>query len=176
MAASESRSPSSIFMSRICAPPSTCWREMDTASSNLPLRISLLKRAEPVTFARSPTLTKLESARNSSASSPLRIVLVLGGSLRRGAMPLTASEIALVCSGVEPQQLPTMLVRLYSANSRRLAAMCAAVSSYSPNSFGSPAFGWQEIKLGAAPEIAVRKGLIWSLPSEQLMPTLSNGT
>ena len=59
----------------------------------------------------------------------------------RGARPAAASAIARVCSGPEPQQLPTMFAKPLSTNSRRFAAMWDADSSYSPNSLGSPAFG-----------------------------------
>ena len=141
MAASESSIPSSMFTSSICAPSSTCCLATDTASSYLSERISRLKRAEPVTLARSPTLTKLESALISRTSNPLRTVFGFSEGLRRGLIPATASAIALVCSGLEPQQLPTMLARPFSAKSLRLAAMWDADSSYSPNSLGSPAFG-----------------------------------
>ena len=141
MAASESSRPSSMLTSSIWAPSSTCWRATATASSYLPRRIRRLNRAEPVTFARSPTLTKLASSRISSASMPLRSVLAPGSGRRLGRTPETASAMACVCSGLDPQQLPTMLVRPLRANSPRLAAMWDADSSYSPNSLGRPALG-----------------------------------
>ena len=59
-----------MFTSRICAPPSTCWRATSSASSYCPARMSFAKRGEPVTFVRSPTFTKLESGRSTSGSRP----------------------------------------------------------------------------------------------------------
>ena len=61
IAASESSSPSSIFTSMICAPPSTCCRATLRASSYSPARISLENFGDPVTLVRSPMLTKLRS-------------------------------------------------------------------------------------------------------------------
>ena len=58
IAASESSMPSSILMSIICAPFSTCWRATSSASSKRSSTISFLNLAEPVTFVRSPILMK----------------------------------------------------------------------------------------------------------------------
>ncbi len=72
MAASESSIPSSIFTSMICAPPSTCWRATDKAASKSPLSMSLENLGDPVTFVRSPILTKRLSSVTVTASSPLK--------------------------------------------------------------------------------------------------------
>ena len=53
----------------------------------------------------------------------------------------TAAAIARMWSGVVPQQPPTMFRKPASTKSDVTLAMCSGVSSYSPNSFGSPAFG-----------------------------------
>ena len=70
MASTPSRSASSIFTSRICAPFSTCWRATLKASSNFFSRINRANFLEPVTFVRSPTFTKLVSGLTTSGSSP----------------------------------------------------------------------------------------------------------
>ena len=44
-------------------------------------------------------------------------------------------------SGVVPQQPPTMFTKPLVAYSRTRSAVSQAVSSYSPNAFGNPAFG-----------------------------------
>ncbi len=59
----------------------------------------------------------------------------------RGGRPATASAMCAMCSGVVPQQPPRMLTKPLLANSRTSAAVSQAVSSYSPNAFGRPAFG-----------------------------------
>ena len=76
------------------------------------LLISLRKRAEPVTLVRSPIIWKLESGRISSGSSPLKRVTGRSRCAAAGiaaAHPPTASAMARMCSGVVPQQPPTML-------------------------------------------------------------------
>ena len=74
MACTESSRPSSMFTSRICAPPSTCCRATSSASAYCPARTSFANLGEPVTFVRSPTLTKLESGRITNGSRPERRV------------------------------------------------------------------------------------------------------
>ncbi len=51
--------------------------------------------------------------------------------------------------------------------------MSSGCSSCSPNSFGSPAFGWQETYVGATRASCSRNGRISVAPSEQLTPTIS---
>ena len=70
IACTESRSPSSMFTSRICAPPSTCCRATASASAYCPASTSFANLGEPVTFVRSPTLTKFESGRMTKGSRP----------------------------------------------------------------------------------------------------------
>ena len=62
IAASESMRPSSIFTSMICAPAATWSRATASAAVKSPAVISLRNFAEPVTFVRSPMLTKGMSA------------------------------------------------------------------------------------------------------------------
>ena len=70
IAATPSSMPSSMQTSRMFAPLSTCWRATATASSYLSSLISRRNAAEPVTFVRSPTITKLVSGVIVSGSRP----------------------------------------------------------------------------------------------------------
>ena len=74
IASLESNMPSSMFTSIIWAPPSTCCRATAKALSRSPLRINFENAGEPVTFVRSPILTKLVSGRMVKGSRPLRRV------------------------------------------------------------------------------------------------------
>ena len=88
------------------------------------------KRAEPVTFVRSPIITKPVSGPISNGSSPLqrgRRAQLRDGSRRRG--PCTRRGDRRVCSGVEPQQLPAMFRKPASANSRSSELVTSGVSS-----------------------------------------------
>ena len=141
IAASESSRPSSMLTSMICAPLSTCWRATSSASAYLPSRISFAKRADPVTFVRSPTFTKFVSGPMFAGSRPAsRSIGAISGTVR-GRTPCNACASAAMCAGVVPQQPPTMLSRPLPAHSAMCAAIVSGVSSYSPNALGSPAFG-----------------------------------
>jgi len=147
MARLPSSMASSMLTSMSCAPPSTWLRATSRASSYFSSRIRRLKRAEPVTLVRSPTLTKSESGPMLKASRPDR--RVRGGSSRRGrrgGRSATASAMARMCSGVVPQQPPTMLIQPASAHWRMCPAMNSGLSSYSPNSLGRPALGCTEVR------------------------------
>ena len=54
-----------------------------------------------------------------------------------------------MCAGVVPQHPPTIFSQPFSANSNNSRPMYSGVSRDAPNSFGSPAFGWQLTKQGA---------------------------
>src|SRR5438270_796101 len=75
MAASESSRSASMFTSSRFAPPRTCSSATSTAPAKSPDSMSRLKRAEPVTFVRSPMTTKLVSGPISNGSMPLNRVL-----------------------------------------------------------------------------------------------------
>ena len=141
IAFSESSIPSSMFTSMICAPPNTCWRATERASSYCPARTSFENFGEPVTLVRSPTLMKLVSGRRTRASRPLKreYASTLGGT--RGGRLRTASAMAWTWSGVVPQQPPTMLTKPLSANSRRRPAVIFGVSGKAPKPSGRPALG-----------------------------------
>ena len=108
MASFDSNIPSSILMSIIWAPFSTCCLATSSAASKLPSMTRRLKAAEPVTLVRSPTLTKSDSGPIVIGSSPAKrhffsmIAGILGGQF------WTASTIALICAGEVPQQPPIM--------------------------------------------------------------------
>ena len=70
MAALLSSMASSMLMSMICAPFSTCWRATASASSNWPFKIMRAKALEPVTLVRSPTLTNNVPAPMETGSRP----------------------------------------------------------------------------------------------------------
>ena len=144
MAALPSSIPSSILISTTCAPSSTCARQISSASSYSSLRIKRLNLADPVTFARSPTLTNNDASPILKASKPesRHSSGIFGICL--GAKPLAASAIALMCSGVEPQQPPKIFTSPDVAHSLTCLLIVSASRSYSPNSLGRPAFGWAE--------------------------------
>ncbi len=86
--------------------------------------------ALPVTFWRSPMVTKPVSLRIANGSKPLnvgtrssKLGTVRGGSSR------TDSRIAAVCSGVVPQHPPTMFTSPACANSASSELVTSGVSS-----------------------------------------------
>src|SRR5215203_4222763 len=78
----------------------------------------------------------------------------------------------LMWAGVVPQHPPTRLTRPLSANSPRMPAMYSGFSSYCPNSFGSPAFGWVLTSVGAVRESSWTYWRSALAPRAQLRPTL----
>ena len=70
MAYSPSNIPSSILISIICAPPSTCWRAISNASSYFSSFINRRNFREPVTLVRSPTFTNTLSGVMIRGSNP----------------------------------------------------------------------------------------------------------
>ena len=70
MAYSPSSIPSSILISMICAPPSTCSLAMLNASSYFSSLINRRNFLEPVTLVLSPTLTKTLSGVMIKGSNP----------------------------------------------------------------------------------------------------------
>ncbi len=79
--------------------------------------------------------------------------------------------MALICDGVVPQHPPTRFTRPASANSFIISAMASGDSSYSPNSFGNPAFGYTKTGISAIVESSSSQGRICSAPKAQLSPT-----
>ena len=129
IAASESSRSASMFTSRRFAPPRTWSSATSSAPWKSSASIRLRKRAEPVTFVRSPTMTKFVSPVKENGSSPLKRVTARCSGTRRVGMPLTAAAIAFVCSGVVPQQPPTTLTSPLSANSRSSELVVSGPSS-----------------------------------------------
>ena len=108
-----------MFTSRAFAPLRTCSSATPTASSRSPDSTSERKRAEPVTFVRSPIITKPVSGPISNGSRPLHRVAGACAGTRRVGIPSTAAAIWRMCSGVVPQQPPTTFTSPSSANARR---------------------------------------------------------
>src|SRR5690606_16083993 len=87
MQAAESNMASSMLMSMICAPFSTCCRATCSASSYFSSRISRKNILLPVTLVRSPTFTNSVSASILSGSRPdSRVLTGISGTVR-GATP-----------------------------------------------------------------------------------------
>ncbi len=170
MAALPSSMPSSILISTTCAPSSTCVRQISSASSYSSLRIRRLNLAEPVILARSPIFTNKDSLPMLKASKPDNRHSSGIFGIFLGAKPSMASAIALMCSGVEPQQPPKILTKPDSAHSPTCLLIVLAPKSYSPNSFGSPAFGCAETKQSATRDISATYWRNKSGPSAQLSP------
>ena len=70
MASFPSIKPSSILMSMIWAPPSTCSLAISMASSKASSLMSRRNFFDPATLVRSPTLTKLDSFEMIKGSRP----------------------------------------------------------------------------------------------------------
>jgi len=143
MLACESSMASSMLMSMICAPFSTCWRATASASSNFSSRIRRANILLPVTLVRSPTLTNRVCSSTFSASRPdSRIFASITGGWRSGR-PATLSAMARMWSGVVPQQPPTTLTKPARANSSSRREVSSGVSSkpVSLSGLGRPAFG-----------------------------------
>ena len=113
------------------APPRTCSSATPIAAPKSPASTMRRKRAEPVTFVRSPIRTKPVSGPISNVSKPDRTDFVWSPHLQGfGApSPRTAAAIAFVCSGVEPQQEPATFRKPSWANSRRSFDVTSGVSS-----------------------------------------------
>ena len=155
------------------APPRTCSIATSTASPKSPASISRRNFAEPVTFVRSPAMTKPVSGPTTNGSSPANRGRVERSGTRRGRSPSTARAICAVCSGVVPQQPPTRFTSPSSANPRRKRLVSPGCSSWSPSAFGSPAFGWQETYVDAVLARLSRNGRMSVAPSEQFTPTMN---
>ena len=126
---SESKRPSSKLTSMIFAPFSTCCKATASAPSQLDSNIIFLNRGDPVTLVRSPTFTKVCFASILKGSNPLNRVIAGMGLSSLGAIERVFSTVALMCSGVVPQQPPMILMKPLSAKSLRASAVCSGVSS-----------------------------------------------
>ena len=84
---------------------------------------------EPVTFVRSPIMTKPVSSPISNGSRPLKRGRRGGSGIARGGSSRTAATISAVCSGVVPQQPPTTLTKPSRAKSPRSVLVSAGCSS-----------------------------------------------
>ena len=89
IAASLSSMASSMLMSMICAPFSTCWRATIKAASKSPFKIIRAKAFEPVTLVRSPILTNRLPEPTVTGSRPDSFMAGTGQVFFRGFMRLT---------------------------------------------------------------------------------------
>ena len=125
IAATPSIIPSSMQMSMMLAPFSTCCSAIATASLYLSSLMSFANFGEPATFVRSPIIRKLptccvnasEPERRSGSAAPVENFVSSRNS--RGLLAATAFAIAAMCSGVLPQQPPAMFSMPLSAKSPR---------------------------------------------------------
>ena len=127
--ATESSIPSSMLMSIIWAPSSTCCCATLSASSYSSSLINRLNFAEPVTLVRSPTFTNNESSPILQGSRPDSLHSTGSCGILRGCLCLTASANARIWSGVVPQQPPTIFRKPLSAHSAIAVAMSSAPRS-----------------------------------------------
>ena len=143
MAFTASSIPSSILISIICAPFSTCWRATDRASSYFSLMIKFANTFEPVTFVRSPTFTNKESSLIKNDSRPESLVTVSTFGISRGLISFISFAMALICSGVVPQQPPAIFTKPLVANSFNNDEVSSGFSSkpVSDIGLGNPALG-----------------------------------
>ena len=118
-----------MFTSRMLAPPRTWSRATSSAPWKSFASISRRNLADPVTFVRSPTMTKFVSPVKAKGSRPLKRVTARCPGTWRVGTPRSAEAIARVCSGVVPQQPPTTLTRPLSANSRSRELVVSGPSS-----------------------------------------------
>ena len=136
----------------MCAPPSTCSRATGIMSSSLPSSATRLILREPCVLSRSP----INSGRGSCLSATAVMPLEAHHWLRPGrdfglTRPIVRTSAAM-CSGVVPQQPPTMPTPKSLTNSRSVSAMGSGFIGYTvrpPSLMGSPAFGMQWIGVEA---------------------------
>ena len=161
IACSASSRSASMLTSRMFAPPRTCSSATSTAPWKSPASI---RRSEPRRAGDVRPLADDDEAR----VRPDHERLETAEARRAGALPAHAGEPVPrrhprspdVCSGVVPQQPPTMLTRPASANSRRKRLVSSGCSSCRPSAFGRPAFGWQATYVDATRASPSRNGRI----------------
>src|ERR1700759_1369726 len=149
MAASESIIPSSMLTSRMLAPPATCWRATASAPSKSSPRISFENFGEPVMLVRSPTTTNpnsgviLSGARPDNSRDIWDELALVPEGIFLGEWPCTVCAINRMCSGVVPQQPPTMFSQPFLVQWASLGERLCGVSGkpVSDNGSGNPALG-----------------------------------
>mmetsp|Transcript_20816 Transcript_20816/g.52845 ORF Transcript_20816/g.52845 Transcript_20816/m.52845 type:complete len:224 (-) Transcript_20816:252-923(-) len=136
IAYSPSSRPSSMLTSITCAPDSACARAISSALSYSPLRMSFLYLIEPAMLHRSPTLTKPRFLSMVIGSRPEIRISQNSGCASRGlkGVPAAAASRSILstapmCSGVVPQQPPSMLTSPVSRKSLTDLAKLSGVSS-----------------------------------------------
>ncbi len=130
IAFSESSRSASMFTSITFAPLRTCSSATSTPLWKSPDSIRRRNLAEPVMLVRSPTITKPVSGVIRNGSRPLSVVYRSSNvGTRAGRRRRTVSAIIRMCSGVVPQQPPTMFTRPAPANSPSRPLVVSGVSS-----------------------------------------------
>ena len=146
--ASSVRSVKARHTSSVWAPPSTWLRAIGTSSSSRSSSASCFTLREPCVLSRSPIIIGAGSWRSATAVIPLETIQAPRPGRGAGARDPTAAARARVCSGVVPQQPPTMFTPCSTTNSRRISAIGSACIGYTarpPSLIGRPAFGMQWI-------------------------------
>ena len=165
---------SSMFTSIMEAPPSIWLRATSSASSYAPLAIRRANFLEPATLVRSPMFVKMRTSRSQgSGSSPESQSLWSLAGHRRGAMPRSASLMALMCRSSVPQHPPAMFSNPDSAICRMWRAVYSGISSYCPISLGSPALGYIDKGMGIRGDNCSMNCLSSVTPKEQFRPKLT---
>ena len=121
--ASSVRSVSARHTSSVCAPPSTWPRAIGTRSSRRSSSTSCLTLREPWVFTRSPMIIGDGSCRSVVAVMPLETDHGPRPDLAAGSRRPIAATMARMCSGVVPQQPPTILTPFSATKSRSVSAI-----------------------------------------------------
>src|SRR5574344_816814 len=108
--------PSSMFISIINAQFSTCNLATSKASLKFLSFIYFLNFELPVTFVLSPTFINKESLVIFKASNPLSLQAFSITLIFLGERFSTALAMALICSGVVPQQPPIIFIKPLDAH------------------------------------------------------------
>ena len=90
--------------------------------------------------------------------------------ISRGEAPSTTCAMAAICSGVVPQQPPSIFTSLFSMKGLTALAIVAGSWSYLPKASGIPALGWALVEQGAMAARDSSIGSIFSAPKEQFIP------
>ena len=130
---------SSIFTSSTIAPSRTCAAAISRASLQF---FSLIRRRNfllPATLHLSPTFMNIPLFQKASMPDSQG---VCSEGISRGEAPSTTCAMAAICSGVVPQQPPSIFTSLFSMKGLTALAIVAGSWSYLPKASGIPALGW----------------------------------
>ena len=175
IASSPSRRSASMLTSRMFAPPRTCSSATSTAPAKSPASTSRRKRAEPVTFVRSPISTKPVSGPISNGSRPLqRGPRAAAYGTRRGASPAHRRGDRGGVLGRRAAAAPGDVEEARPRRTRGGARSSPPASRRSRRTrSGGPAFGCALTRHGASRASSATYGRSSCAPSEQLTPAIS---